>query len=98
MTQQIEAPDFSVGEDPANLLIRVDSGKYMETVYGYGEMVYNETSKMLDYSVHISPLIVNGIQREVDKMLPEELAEFYSTVATPIIEDLRRELLETTPQ
>lgn len=98
MTQQIEAPDFSVGEDPANLLIRVDSGKYMETVYGYGEMVYNESTKTLDYTVHISPLVVNGIQRDVGAMLPVEIEDFYKVVATPIIEDLRRELLETTPQ
>lgn len=81
---QNEIPEFSYGEQGGQVLWRVDSGKFLDSVYSYSNLQYNPTSKALEYEVSYSTLVVNGVTRAIDYWTTEEHEEFCSKVATPI--------------
>lgn len=91
MTTKIEAPLFSVSEvGEGQLLFRVDSGKYLDSVFRYGTIGFNEETRNIQYTVEFSVLVVNGVQRDVQSGTSIDVVQqFYDEVATPILDEVR---------
>lgn len=90
MQNDIEAPDFSIAENDGKLQIRVDSGKFMDSVFIFEsfDLVEDESgAKTISAPTRILSMVANGVLRDkvqVEHQSPELIDEFDNTVATPI--------------
>lgn len=83
-------PEHSIGLNPNTSLIqiKVDSGKFMDTVFTYTDTEYDETTKQINYSCWIDNLIISGIHLNTEQMTVEQAKEFQDTVSTPVFEHM----------
>lgn len=90
MQNDIEAPDYSIAENDGKLQIKVDSGKFMDSVFIFEsfDLVQDENgAKSISAPTRIMSMIVNGVLRDkmqVEHQFPELISEFDNGVAAPI--------------
>lgn len=90
MQNDIEAPDYSIAENDGKLQIKVDSGKFMDSVFVFEsfDLVEDEHgAKSISAPTRILSMIVNGLLRDkmqVEHQFPELIDEFDNGVAAPI--------------
>lgn len=78
-----QIPEFSIAEDNGQLIIRVDSGRFMDTVFWFVE-----TDAGLRYN--FSAFVSNGVQRDPAFESTETFQEFTNKVAIPIMTGLQK--------
>lgn len=87
---KFEAPEFSMGEGVHGLQFKIDSGKFMDSVFMF-EGMQVDSNGVANYTIRVLTLIVNGILRdETEIRIRDEhiIQEFYNKVTTPIFEVL----------
>lgn len=81
-------PEYSLGEDAVgNLMIRVDTGTFMDSTFSYGKIIPVPTvdgRSMLDYNIVFHQFIVNGLLKD-PAAFPVEVEKFQDDVATPVL-------------
>lgn len=101
-----EVPEHSMGIDPMSnrLQVKVDSGKFMDTVYEYTEWKTLEDGT-IGYDCWIQSLVINGLSLNTNQMTIEQSQEFQDYVATPIfkhiiasIVEFEKEKIKETPE
>lgn len=101
-----EVPEHSMGIDPMSnrLQVKVDSGKFMDTVYEYTEWKTLEDGT-IGYDCWIQSLVINGLSLNTNQMAIEQSQEFQDYVATPIfkhiiasIVEFEKEKIKETPE
>ena len=90
-----EVPEHSMGIDPMSnrLQIKVDSGKFMDTVYEYTEWKTLEDGN-IGYDCWIQSLFINGLSLNTNQMTIEQSQEFQDYVATPIFKHILASIVE----
>ena len=90
-----EVPEHSMGIDPMSnrLQIKVDSGKFMDTVYEYTEWKTLEDDN-IGYDCWIQSLFINGLSLNTNQMTIEQSQEFQDYVATPIFKHILASIVE----
>ena len=90
-----EVPEHSMGIDPMSnrLQIKVDSGKFMDTVYEYTEWKTLEDGN-IGYDCWIQSLFINGLSLNTNQMTIEQSQEFQDYVATPIFKHILAFIVE----
>lgn len=85
-----EVPEHSMGIDPKTkrLVIRVDSGKFMDTVFEYTQWEKDSETGFLKYDSWIQSLMISGISMNTNQMSIEQAQEFQDYVATPIFKHI----------
>lgn len=91
-----EVPEHSMGIDPMSnrLQIKVDSGKFMDTVYEYTEWKTLEDGANIGYDCWIQSLFINGLSLNTNQMTIEQSQEFQDYVATPIFKHILASIVE----
>lgn len=91
-----EVPEHSMGIDPMSnrLQIKVDSGKFMDTVYEYTEWKTLEDGTNIGYDCWIQSLFINGLSLYTNQMTIEQSQEFQDYVATPIFKHILASIVE----
>lgn len=90
-----EVPEHSMGIDPMSkrLQIKVDSGKFMDTVYEYTEWKTLEDDN-IGYDCWIQSLCINGLSLNTNQMTIDQSQEFQDYVATPIFKHILASIVE----
>ena len=90
-----EVPEHSMGIDPMSnrLQIKVDSGKFMDTVYEYTEWKTLDDDN-IGYDCWIQSLHINGLSLNSNQMTIEQSQEFQDYVATPIFKHILESIVE----
>lgn len=90
-----DVPEHSMGIDPLSgrLQIKVDSGKFMDTVYEYTEWKTLEDGT-IGYNCWIQSLMINGLSLNTNQMTIEQSQEFQDYVATPIFKHIIASIVE----
>lgn len=85
--KQMTVPEHSMGIDPNTnkLLIKVDDGKFMDTIYEYADDWFVDNQGVLNYNTMVKDLIINGLTREPVNTTIEDKESFRNEVATPIL-------------
>ena len=85
--KQMTVPEHSMGIDPNTnkLLIKVDDGKFMDTIYEYADDWFVDNQGVLNYNTMVKDLIINGLAREPVNTTIEDKESFRNEVATPIL-------------
>ena len=91
-----EVPEHSMGIDPMSnrLQIKVDSGKFMDTVYEYTEWKTLEDGINIGYDCWIQSLFINGLSLNTNQMTIAQSQEFQDYVATPIFKHILASIVE----
>lgn len=87
-------PQFSLAESD-QLQVRVDSSTFMDSVYIYDGSEYNESTKKMEFSIRLLVYVKNGITRPLEYVVGEDVQEFYDKVATPVFNEIVRQLSES---
>lgn len=90
-----DVPEHSMGIDPLSnrLQIRVDSGKFMDTVFEYTEWKTLEDGS-IGYDCWIQTLMISGLSLNTNQMTIEQSQEFQDYVATPIFKHIISSIVE----
>ena len=91
-----EVPEHSMGIDPMSnrLQIKVDSGKFMDTVYEYTEWKTLEDGTNIGYDCGIQLLFISGLSLNTNQMTIAQSQEFQDYVATPIFKHILASIVE----
>lgn len=90
-----EVPEHSMGIDPMSnrLQIKVDSGKFIDTVYEYTEWKTLEDGN-IGYDCWVRSLFINGLSLNTNQMTIDQSQEFQDYVATPIFKHILASIVE----
>lgn len=94
-----EVPEHSMGIDPVTnrLQVKVDSGRFMDTVFEYTEWTTLESGD-LGYNCWIQSLFISGISMNVQQMTIEQAQDFQDYVATPIFKHILANIVALNQQ
>ena len=94
--KKITVPEHSMGIDPNTnkLLIKVDDGKFMDTIYEYADDWFVDNQGVLNYNTMVKDLIINGLTREPVNTTIEDKESFRNEVATPILLNIIKQMSE----
>lgn len=100
ISKQPEVPEHSMGMDETTnqLIIKVDSGKFMDTVFEYMQDWFVDENGVLNYNAMARALVINGITRDPINTTLEEKEAFRNEVATPILLHTIKSLTEAVKQ
>lgn len=100
ISKQFEVPEHSMGMDEITnqLIIKVDSGKFMDTVFEYMQDWFVDENGVLNYNAMARSLVINGITRDPINTTLEEKEAFRNEVATPILLHTIKSLTEVVKQ
>lgn len=88
-----ETPAYSIGENDGRIQVKVDGGKFMDSIYVYKEFTLKEEDgkKSIFVPTDVLSMVVNGVSRDamqLEHQTPDIMDEFDATVATPIAIEL----------
>lgn len=83
----IYVPEHSIAVDELTnqIIIKVDDGKFMDSVFEYTNDWYVDENNVLNYNALSRRLVINGIERDPVQVTLEQKKEFRDVVATPVL-------------